>query len=57
VHAFERRLPTGIVLQIFVTSPRRLGKYTRFLIRGGQPPARRDLCIRSVFARPIRCPF
>jgi hypothetical protein len=57
VHAFERWLPTGTVLQVFVTGPRHLGKYTRFLIRGGRPPARRDLCIRSVLARPMRCPF
>jgi hypothetical protein len=29
VHAFERWLSNGAVLRIFVTDPRRLGKYTR----------------------------
>jgi hypothetical protein len=57
VHRFERWLPDGAVLRVFVTQPRRLGKYTRFVIRHALPPARRDLCVRSVLARPVRCPF
>jgi len=57
VRRFEHWLPTGAVLQIFVTRSHQLGKYTRFRIRAGMPPARTDLCVRAALARPIRCPF
>jgi PKD repeat protein len=56
IHAFERLLRAGTVLEIRVTKAGRIGKYTRFVIRGGAAPARRDLCVGPAAARPIRCP-
>jgi PKD repeat protein len=53
---FERRLRAGIVLELFVRKAGRIGKYTRFLIRAGKPPARFDRCLMPGRERPIRCP-
>jgi plastocyanin len=53
---FERRLRVGTVLEIFVSRPGRIGKYTRFVIRGGAAPLRRDSCVRAGAVRPSRCP-
>jgi PKD domain len=53
---FERRLRAGTRLELFVTQPGRIGKYTRFRIRAGKPPARVDRCLMPGRARPIRCP-
>jgi PKD domain len=54
-HRFERRLPAGVRLQVFVRKAGRIGKYTRFLIRGGKPPARVDRCLMPGKRRPVRC--
>jgi PKD repeat protein len=53
---FERRLGFGAVIEVFVTSPRAIGKYTRFTVRRNAGPARRDLCLRPGARRPTRCP-
>jgi PKD repeat protein len=53
---FERRLPAGVRLELFVRQPGRIGKYTRFLIRAGKPPARVDRCLVPGKRRPVRCP-
>jgi chitodextrinase len=55
-HRFERRLPAGVRLELFVRKPRRVGKYTRLLIRAGKPPARVDRCLMPGRPRPVRCP-
>lgn len=55
-HRFERRLPAGVRLELFVRKAGRIGKYTRFLIRGGKPPARVDRCLMPGKRRPVRCP-
>lgn len=55
-HRFERRLRAGVVLELFVRKAGRIGKYTRFLIRAGQPPARVDRCLMPGGRRPVRCP-
>jgi len=55
-HRFERRLPAGTRLEVFVRQPGRIGKYTRFLIRAGKPPARVDRCLVPGKRRPVRCP-
>jgi len=52
---FERRLPTGVTLEIFVRQSGKIGKYTRFLIRAGKPPARIDRCLVPGRSRPVRC--
>jgi hypothetical protein len=33
----------------------KIGKYTRFLIRAGKPPARIDRCLIPGRRRPVRC--
>lgn len=56
VHAFERFLPAGVVLRVWVTKRHRIGKFTRFLIRASAAPKRHDMCQRWRALRPIRCP-
>jgi hypothetical protein len=56
VRRFERRLPAGTRLELFVRKGRTvIGKYTRFRILGGEPPARADRCLLPGRARPVRC--
>lgn len=55
VHRFERFLRAGLLLQIRVTRPGRIGSYTSFLIRARRSPLRRDRCLSVKGARPINC--
>ena len=56
VRRFARRvLRPGAVLQIWVTKPAEIGKYTRFRIRKGKLPSRVDRCLRPGSKRPVRC--
>jgi hypothetical protein len=52
----ERRLPAGTVLRVSVTKPGTIGKFTRFILRRGTAPARRDLCLRDGARGPSACP-
>jgi PKD repeat protein len=52
---FERRLPAGISLELFVRKAGTIGKYTRFTIRAGKPPARVDRCLIPGRERPVPC--
>jgi PKD repeat protein len=57
VRSLERRsLRAGTVVEVFVTAPKRIGKYTRFTVRRGGPPARTDRCLPPGRTRPIACP-
>ena len=51
-----RLLRIGLRLQLYVTKPRMIGKYTRFRIRRGRPPARTDGCLVPGARAPVRCP-
>lgn len=53
---FARRLRAGVVLEIRVTKPRTIGKYTRFLVRRNAAPARLDRCLMPGDRTPVRCP-
>jgi hypothetical protein len=53
---FQRRLRAGAVLEVLVTQPGVIGKYTRFRIRRGEPPVRTDRCARFGSTRPVSCP-
>jgi hypothetical protein len=53
---FERWLRAGTVLEVLVTGPGRVGKYSRFTIRRGKPPARKDACVAPGSTRPSACP-
>ncbi len=52
---FERRFSAGTRLRIFVRQAGTIGKYTRFLIRAGKPPARVDRCLLPGRRRPVSC--
>ena len=56
VRSLERQLRKGAVVEVFVTAPGRIGKYTRFTIRANAAPARRDLCLRPGKSKPEACP-
>jgi hypothetical protein len=53
---FQRFLRPGVVLQIRISKPGEIGKYTRFVVRRGRLPARSDACIGSAAGKPIPCP-
>lgn len=53
---FERRLPAGTRLGIFVRKGGTIGKHTRFVIRAGASPRRLDLCLYPSRATPAPCP-
>ena len=57
VRRFARRiLRPGAVVQVWVTRPGEIGKYTRLRIRKGQRPTRVDRCLMPGSRRPARCP-
>jgi hypothetical protein len=56
VRRLERLLRPGVKISIFVTKPDAIGKYTRFRIRRGKPPARADRCLLPGSSRPVSCP-
>jgi hypothetical protein len=56
LRAFERFLPTGTVIRIWVLSGTRVGKYVRFTIRTRLAPSRADRCLMPGRRRPVRCP-
>ena len=53
---FERSLRAGVVLQIRVSDPGEIGKYTSFTIRRHKLPVRVDACVWRSSPKPIRCP-
>jgi hypothetical protein len=53
---FERTLRAGITLEIRVSKPDRIGKYTKFVIRRGKLPTRADACLNSANSQPMVCP-
>jgi hypothetical protein len=53
---FERRLRAGTKLEVRVVRAGAIGKFTRFRIRRGRPPARKDLCLRPGKSRGSPCP-
>lgn len=57
VRRLERHtLRSGAILRVFVTRSDVIGKYTRFRIRKGKPPARQDLCLIPGGVAPVSCP-
>jgi hypothetical protein len=53
---FERSLPAGVRLEIRVSKPGEVGKYTSFAIRRGKLPKRRDSCLDPGGVKPMPCP-
>jgi hypothetical protein len=52
---FERALKAGTRLEISVTKPGYIGKFTVLVIRRGAAPTRSDRCLKPGSTRPIRC--
>jgi hypothetical protein len=46
----------GTVLKVMVSRSHEIGKYTRFLVRKGRPPLRKDLCLPPGTTKPTACP-
>jgi hypothetical protein len=53
---FERILRFGVTLEILVSKPGEIGKYTRFAIRRGKLPLRVDRCLDLEGIKPLQCP-
>jgi len=51
-----RRLPSGTRLEVRVTMPGHIGKYTSFRLRGGTSPRRSDRCLVPGRWAPAPCP-
>jgi large repetitive protein len=53
---FERSLRAGVILEIRVSKPGEIGKYTRFTVRHGKLPVRVDTCLGPAGVKPMSCP-
>jgi hypothetical protein len=52
----HRHLRAGTILEVYVTRPGAIGKYTRFKVRRLLPPKRLDSCTAVSLAKMKRCP-
>jgi len=53
---FERSLHFGVTLEIMVSKPGEIGKYTRFAVHRGKLPERVDMCLDPAGVNPLACP-
>jgi PKD domain len=53
---FERSLKAGVILEIRITKPGQIGKFTRFVVRRGKLPVRVDTCLDAAGVTPLVCP-
>jgi hypothetical protein len=51
-----RVLRVGLVIEIRITKPGTIGKYTRFRINRGRLPSRSDACLTPGKTNPVECP-
>jgi hypothetical protein len=51
-----RFLREGTIISVSVRKGGLIGKYTRWMIRGGELPKRKDLCLYPNRRKPVRCP-
>lgn len=51
----ERRYAAGARIEVYVTAPDRIGKYTRFIARRNRAPGRTDRCVAGERLRAVRC--
>ena len=54
--AMRRFLRAGTVISVSVRKSGQIGKYTRWRIRGGKLPKRKDLCLYPGRHTGTRCP-
>jgi hypothetical protein len=53
---FERSLRFGVTLEILISKPGEIGKYTRLSILRGVLPERSDMCLDLTGRKPLMCP-
>jgi hypothetical protein len=53
---FQTRFRSGVKLEIRVTAPNAIGKFTSFQIRKSKAPRRTDRCLAPASTKPIDCP-
>jgi hypothetical protein len=56
VRALQRTYRPKATIEIRVTQPRKIGKYTRVRTRKGKAPLRIDRCLMPGKTRPVKCP-
>jgi len=56
IRGMTRFLRAGTVIKVSVRRGGQIGKYTRWLIRGGSLPKRKDPCLYPGKAKRRRCP-
>jgi hypothetical protein len=56
LRGLERRLSPGTRIELFVMKKETFGRYIRYRILRGRPPARVDRCVRPRTRRPVACP-
>jgi hypothetical protein len=56
VGALQRSYRPGATIEIRVTQPRTIGRYTRVKTRRGKAPLRIDRCLMPGSTKPVRCP-
>ncbi|HEX4189218.1 MAG TPA: PKD domain-containing protein [Solirubrobacteraceae bacterium] len=54
--AFQSVLRAGITLEILISKPGAIGKYTRFTVRRHRLPVRVDSCLDPLGINPLACP-
>lgn len=52
----RRRLAAGTIVEVLITAPNRIGKYTAFGIRRRKSPLRVDFCLPPGAISPTVCP-
>jgi len=52
---FERFLRAGVILDIRISKPGNIGKFTSFRIRRGKLPVRVDMCLDAAGVSPLVC--
>jgi PKD repeat protein len=55
-NTMTRFLREGTIISVYVRKDGQIGKYTRWLIRGGKLPRRKDLCLYPSRRKAARCP-
>jgi RTX calcium-binding nonapeptide repeat (4 copies) len=55
IDSLEHRFAAGSTIEVFVTAPDRIGKYTRFIVRRRRAPSRIDRCVDGERLRAVVC--
>jgi hypothetical protein len=56
IRSLQRWYPAKAQIEIRVTQPQRIGKYTRIRTRRGKAPLRIDRCLMPDETKPVTCP-